>query len=536
MKVLISDEIDVQALDLLEGRGLEVQVEAALGDAALHAAVADADGWIVRSRTRITAALLESAPRLKVVGRAGVGVDNIDVAAATRRGIAVLNTPAGNTIAAVEHTLAMLLALARHVPMAHASLVGEGRWDRAAFTGIELHGKTLGLVGLGKIGSRVATRCRAFEMAVVGYDPYLPAERAESLGVELLPDLDALLGRSDFISLHAPASADGRAMLDAARLERTKPGVRIINCARGSLIDEGALAEALVSGRVAGAALDVFEHEPPVDSPLLRAPNLVATPHLGASTVESQRNVGLLIAEQVADALQHEVFRAAVNIPVEDWTTLAALAPQLAMVERLGQVAQQYVDDAISRVQVEYLGGPFEELAALDNALLKGLLSPVVGEGVNAVNATLLAEERGIELSHRERLESADYHSLVRLQVHAGGAVHTLSATSFADREPRLVEVDGYDVELFLEGNLLLFINRDRPGVIGDVGAVLGRHQINIAHFSLGRQSAGGEALGVVVVDEPLRPEVIDEITELNNMKWVRQIQISAIGAQISDI
>ena len=524
MKVLISDEIDAQAVDLLARRGLEVQVDATLQGNRLHEAVADVQGWIVRSRTRITAELLESASRLKVIGRAGVGVDNIDVAAATRRGVAVLNTPTGNTIAAVEHTLALLLALARHVPMAHASLIGAGRWERAPFIGVELHGKTIGLVGLGKIGSRVAARCRAFEMTVLGFDPYLPAERAETLGVELVADIDTLLARSDFVSLHSPASADGRALLDAPRLAAAKPGVRIVNCARGSLIDEAALADALHRGHVGGAALDVFVNEPPDDSPLLHAPNLVATPHLGASTVESQLNVGLLIAEQVADALQHDVFRAAVNIPVEDWATLAALAPQLAMVERLGQVAQQYIDGAISRVQVEYRGGPFEEIAAMNNALLKGLLSPVVGESVNAVNAMLLAEERGIDLSHRESPQSAGYHSLVRLRIHRNGAVHTLSATSFADRVPRLVEVDGYDVELFLEGNLLLFINRDRPGVIGDVGTVLGRYQINIAHFSLGRQSAGGEALGVVVVDEPMAAEVIEEIVALKNMKWVRQI------------
>ena len=526
---MITDKLDREALQLLRNRHLEVDYLPNPEASVLEAKLADVQGWIVRSGTQVTAELLAKAPALRVIGRAGVGVDNIDVPEATRRGVAVLNTPTGNTVAAVEHTLAMLLSLVRNIPQAHGSLVVDREWRRGEFAGIELYGKTIGIVGLGKIGSRVATRCRAFEMEVLAFDPYLPAERADALGVELCAELDELLPRCDFLTLHMPGTAETENLLDARRIGRLKSGVRVVNCARGNLIDEAALAAALEEGKVGGAALDVFREEPGLDSPLLDAPNVIATPHLGASTVESQRNVGLQVAAQVADAMQDGVFQDAVNIPVRDWATFKKLTPQLTMVERLGSVAQQYSGAGISRIEVEYSGGPFEEVPALNNTLLKGLLTPVLGDSVNAVNAPLLARERGLVISHTLRGESSDYNSVVKIRVHTPGQCRTLAATTFADRLPRLVELDGHDVELFLEGNLLVFLNLDRPGVIGDVGRVLGKHGINIAHFSLGRKRPGGEALAVVVVDVPVRADVLEELGELKNMNWLKQISLTPL-------
>lgn len=525
--VLITDKLDDEATVLLENRGLHVEKVSNKDSPGVQSALEHAHGWIVRSGTTVSAELLEQAKSLTVVGRAGVGVDNIDVAAATRRGIAVLNTPTGNTLAAVEHTLAMLLALVRHIPQAHASLFIDKQWNRSGFSGVELYAKTIGIMGLGKIGSRVASRCRAFEMQILAFDPYLSSERADALGVELCSDLDSMLTRCDFLSLHIPVTAQTENLLNPERIARLKPGVRIVNCARGSLIDEHALAAALTSGHVAGVALDVFREEPPLDSPLMSAPNVVVTPHLGASTIESQRNVGLQVATQVADAILDGVFQDAVNIPVRDWATFKKLSPQLNMVERLGLVAQQYVGAAIAQVDVEYSGGPFEEVPALNNTLLKGLLTPVLGNSVNAVNSPLLAKERGLAVTHSLRDESKDYHSLVRIRVSTADGSHTLATTTFADRLPRLVELDGHEVELYLEGILLVFLNLDRPGVIGDVGQVLGRHGINIAHFSLGRKQRGGEALAVVVIDEAVGDEVMQELRELNNMKWLKQISLT---------
>ncbi len=528
MKILITDKLDEDAVQLLRDRGFEIVEVVGADTDTLKAQAADADGWIVRSGTQVTEDLLLSAHRLKVVGRAGVGVDNIDITAATRSGIAVLNTPTGNTIAAVEHSIALLLALARHIPAAHFSLVNEGSWERSRFIGVELYGKTIGVLGLGKIGARVAARCRALEMTVLGYDPFLSAERAKALGVELVAEFEDVLARSDFLTLHLPGTPETAGIVNAENLQRCKPGIRIVNCARGNLIDEAALAEALRSGQVAGAALDVFVKEPPIGSPLLQAPNLVATPHLGASTVESQRKVGMQIAEQMVEALQSGVFREAINIPVQDWGAFAALKPQLVLVDRLGQVAQQQAGGAISRVEVEYCGEGFGELAAVNSMLLKGLLKPVLGESVNAVNAPLLAEERGIQLGYSEHGHSSNYQTLVRLRIAVDGREHALSGTIFADQEPRLVEIDGFEVELFLTGVLLVFGNFDRPGVIGDVGTVLGRHAINVAHFSLGRKTVGGEALGVVAVDEMISPVVMEELAALKNMRWVYQVVLDS--------
>lgn len=532
MRVLLTDKIDPEAIALLRDRGHEV-IEDKDSDAdQLVARLRELapDAWIIRSGTRIEARHLEAVEGLKVIGRAGVGVDNIDLSAATRRGVAVLNTPTGNTTAAVEHAMALLLSLARNVPQAHASLAGDRAWKRSQFTGVELYGKTIAVLGLGKIGSRVATRCRAFEMTVLAYDPYLSAERAQALGVERVDELDEALARADFITLHLPGTPETQQLINAERLARCKPGARLVNCARGVLIDEAALADALASGQLAGAAIDVFAKEPPfagdggADSPLLDAPNVVLTPHLGASTVESQRNVGIQVAEQVADALEKGVFRQAVNIPVRDWATMEKLAPELLLVERLGHVACQFVGGAISQVDVEYLGGPFDEIPALNNALLKGVLAPILGEAVNTVNASVLATERGIKLTSTQTEHAETYREVVRLTVTADGQPRVFAATRFFDGIPRLVTLDAYPVEVVLGGVLLMFVNNDTPGVIGSVGMKLGEHEVNIASFNLGRTRIGGEALAVLHLDSPISDALAEELRAIGNMRWVKQI------------
>ncbi len=528
MKILVSDKLDSDAVQLLRDRGFEVIEKLKLTPEQLAEEVPEIHGWIVRSGTQVTGDLIEKAPLLRAVGRAGVGVDNVDIPAATRQGVAVLNTPTGNTMAAVEHAMALLLSMVRQVPLAHHSMMTERKWERSKFMGVELYGKTIGILGLGKIGSRVATRCRGFEMTVLAYDPYLSSERAQELGVERVTELEALLARCDYLSIHLPKTEETHNLLNAERLALCPAGVRIVNCARGGLIDEQALTDALISGHVGGAALDVFENEPPFESPLMDAPNLVATPHLGASTVESQRKVGMLIAEQIADALDHGVFREALNIPVRDWATFAKLQPQLQLAERMGMLAQQFVDGSITRVEVEYQGQPFDEIPATNNSLLKGLLMPIVGDSVNAVNAPLLAHERGIELVHTQRDNCANYNTLLRLKILADGQERTFSATSFADNLPRIVELDGFELEFIPQGTLLVFVNLDRPGLIGNVGTVLGKHGVNIGSFTLGRTTRGGDALAVLHLDDSLSKEVQDELAELEAMKWIKQISFQS--------
>ena len=526
MKIIVTDSLDQAAIELLISNEHEVEQIENNNEPAIIEALGEASGWIVRSGTQITRELLTHAQKLVVIGRAGVGVDNIDIGEATRRGIAVVNTPTGNTLAAVEHTMALLLSLARNIPQAHGSLMVNHEWERRAFTGVELYGKTIGIAGLGKIGSRVAARCRAFEMRVLAYDPYISAERAGALDVELTDDLDAMLARSDFVSLHMPNTPHTRNLMDAERLTKTKPGACIVNCARGTLVDEFALTDALRSGHIAAAALDVFQEEPPFASPLMRAPNLIVTPHLGASTKESQRNVGVQIAQQVSDAVRHNVFKDAVNIPVRDWTTFEKLTPYLNMVERMGVLAAQYAESGIHRIEVDYAGGPFEEIPALNNTFLKGLLTPVSGESVNAVNASVIASERGIELTHSQSVEATGYKNLISVVLHTAKGQRSFAATTFADQLPRLVMLDGCDVDVYLEGMLLIFSNMDHPGVIGDVGQLLGENQINIAHFSLGRRHPGGEALAIVAVDDMIDENILTELGKLKNMKWARVISL----------
>ncbi len=524
MKILVSDKIDDAALALLQDRGFEIELLIKPDGDTLARASKDADGWIIRSGTEITRDLLEAAENLRVIGRAGVGIDNIDLETATRRGIAILNTPSGNTIATVEHTMAMLLSMARNIPAAHQSVVAKRSWDNSAFTGVELCGKIMGIVGLGKIGSRVASRCLAMEMDVIGYDAYLATDQARSLDVELYADLAAMVANCDFLSLHLPETEETTNIINDTIIAAAKPGMRIVNCARGNLIEESALFEGLRSGKIAACALDVFQHDPPIGSNLLKLPNLIVTPHLSSKTVESQRTVGIQIAEQVADALTGEVFREAVNIPVNNWHTYSRLKPVLELAEKLGRLAQQYIGGGISKIHIEYCGEGFEEIPAVNNTVLSGILKSVSGNAVNAVNAPLIAEERGISLTSSVNEDSQNYRSLIRLSVDMNDTQHHFAGTTFSDGEPRLLEIDGFEVDLLLFGVLLVFSNVDKPGVIGDVGALLGSNKINVAHFSLGRQNKGGEALGVIAVDARMTKKAVKMLSGLDNMKWVKQI------------
>ncbi len=527
MKILVSDKIDDSALDLLQNRGfdLEVLINSELSN--LVHAVGNADGWIIRNDTRITAKLLKEAHRIKVIGRAGTDTDSIDVQEATRLGIAVLNTPAGNMIATVEHTLAMLFALSRKIPAAHHSLTVRKSWERTAFTGVELSGKTIGIIGLGRIGSRVASRCLALGMTVVFHDPYQPEERSREMGMKQMARLEDLLQACDFLSLHVPLTEETALLINEQRLSQCKPGVRIVNCACSELIDESSLHQALASGHVAGAALDMSPHESALDSPLLDSPNLIATPHLAASTHENQVNVGLQIAAQVADALEFQIFREAVNMSVRDWDTFNRISPKLKLVEMMGQFAQKFIGRSISKVSVEYCGAEFEEIEAINNTLLTGLINATTSSKVNPVNAATRAAERGMAVSFRHSKNSGNYRSLVRLTVETSRKTHEFAGTTFSDDAPRLVEIDNSEVELFLYGVILVFCNYDKPGVVGNVGTILGENAVNIAHFSLGRESPGGLALGIIATDNPLNRKVMRLLRELPDMQWVKQVRLS---------
>jgi D-3-phosphoglycerate dehydrogenase len=501
-RVLATDDLSADAVDLLNAHpGFDFDVHKGLSQDALEALIVDYDGLIVRSSVQVTDRVIESGKRLRVIGRAGAGVDNVDIQAASERGIVVMNTPGANTVATAEHTMALLLALCRNVPQAAASL-RRGEWERKRFKGIELRSKTMGIVGLGRVGQRVARRCRAFGMDVVCYDPYLSGERAELLKVAQVT-LDELFERSDFITLHAALTPDTQGLIGSEALAATKPGVRIINAARGGLIDEEALVEALEDGRVAGAALDVLVDEPPEPSnPLLHMDNVVVTPHLAASTSEAQREVGIQIVGQVIDALEGSDFRNAVNMPIVDGRIFEELRSYLAMAERVGSLQTQLAEGAITKVEVAIEGDDLDEhITPISVAILKGMLEPFVTEPVNYVNAQHVAKERGIAVSQVSGLQTMDYPNVISCRVEWSGGHRTVAATLFSHDEPRIVEVDGYRVDVVPEGTILVTVSHDEPGFIGTVGTALGELGINIATWKTGRSAPGGRALSFISVD-----------------------------------
>ncbi len=515
-KVLISDKLSPEAVAIFRDHGIDVDVKPGLTPPELRAIIGEYDGLAIRSATKVTKELLDVATKLKVVGRAGIGVDNVDLKSATARGVIVMNTPHGNSITTAEHAIAMMFALARQIPEATASTKA-GRWEKNRFMGTELTGKTLGLVGAGNIGSIVADRAHGLHMRVVAFDPYLSEKRALDMGVEKL-ELDDLLARADFITLHTPMTEATRNILSRDALAKCKRGVRIINCARGGLVDEAALAEAMASGQVGGAALDVFETEPAKDSPLFGLENVVCTPHLGASTNEAQENVALQVAEQISDFLLTGAVTNAINTASVSAEDAPRLRPYMELVQRLGAFAGQLThaqDGVIRKIAIDYEGA----VAALNQkpltaAALAGLLAPVLS-GVNMVNAPVAAREHGIEVSETAHDRPSEYQTLVRITVTTDRGSRAVAGTLFAGNKPRLVEIKNIKVEADFAPQMIYVTNQDKPGFIGRFGETLARHGINIATFHLGRAAAGGDAICLVSVDGDLSEAVLSEVRAL---------------------
>ena len=516
-RVLISDKMDPNAAKILEERGCQVDVITGETPEQLIARIGDYDGLAIRSSTKVTKAVLDAAPNLKVIGRAGIGVDNVDIPAASAQGVVVMNTPFGNSITTAEHAIAMIFALARQIPEANAQTQA-GKWPKNDFMGVEVTGKTLGLIGAGNIGSIVASRAIGLRMKVVAFDPFLSPERAVELGIEKV-ELGDLLKRADFITLHTPLTDQTRNILSKENLARCKKGVRIVNCARGGLIDEVALKEALDSGHVAGAALDVFQTEPAKDSPLFGTPNFICTPHLGASTNEAQVNVALQVAEQIADFLVNGGVTNALNMPSLSAEEAPKLKPYMALAEQLGSLVGQLTTGAIPRISIHAEGAASElNIKPIAAAVLCGFLRQQ-SDTVNMVNAPFLAKERGIEVREVRTEKEGDYNTLIRVSVKTDAGERSVAGTLFSNREPRLVELFGIKVEAELAGHMMYIVNEDAPGFIGRIGTLLGANGINIGTFNLGRIAAGGEAVLLLSLDSALGSDVMETARSLPGVK-----------------
>ncbi len=526
-KVLVSDPIAPEGIEILK-QVADVDVKTGLSKEELAAIIGDYDALAVRSETKVTGDIIAKADKLKIIGRAGVGVDNIDVEAATARGILVVNSPEGNTLAAAELTVAMLLALARNIPQADEAMRA-GRWDRKIYMGSEVYGKTLGVIGLGKIGREVVSRMQAFGMSVLGFDPYLKPEQADALGIKLV-DLDTLYQESDYISVHTPKTKETTGMINAEKLAMMKPTVRLINCARGGIIDEAALAEAAKAGKIGGAAIDVYTTEPaPADNPLRNIPNIITTPHLGASTEEAQVNVAIDIAEQIVEVLAGKPARAAVNMPSVSADMLARLQPFLTLAEKIGSLHAQLTSSPISEVEVVYAGDFDLPTVHLTRAVLKGLLEPVVAESVNYVNAPAIAAGRGIKITESRTPasgESTGATLTVRKRGGPGGTEREISGVVLGKDNLRIATIDGYRVDVRPSGPMLVTQHTDRPGVIGKVGTLLGDSGINIAGMHVGRESEGSRAVMVLKLDTPTSDTLLAGIRQIDGMETARLVQL----------
>ncbi len=526
MKVLVTEKLAERGIELLR-REFEVDVLLGLSPGELLERIGPYDGLIVRSATKVTAEVIERAENLKAIGRAGIGVDNIDIEAATKRGILVANAPESNTVAAAEHTLGLMLAVARRIPAADASL-RRGEWNRSAFKGVEVAEKTLGLVGLGHVGSIVARGALGMGMRVLAYDPYVSEERMRSMNVERAGSLEEIFSESDFVSLHVPRTPQTTGMVDEEALSRMKPTAYLINVARGGIVDETALYNALKQGEIAGAALDVFAEEPTTDSPLFALPNVVVTPHLGASTAEAQDRAGVTAAEQVAAALKGEVPVHAINAPVPAGEGAEFVSQFAGLCETLGRLLYQLTDRPGSRLRIEYRG----EIGAYDTRLLdvsvqKGLLARMVHEPLNYVNTPILAKERGLKVETSKTAESSDYTNLVVVRIESNGGESVVSGTLTGPRmQPRLVEALGHTLDIIPERHMLFIRNRDVPGMIGKVGTILGEHGINIGNMAVGRGEPGSRAAMAVTVDEPVPQEVIENLLRIPGFEDARAVTL----------
>ena len=520
-KVLVCDAIAEEGVRALQEFGAEVDVRLRQSPEDLIANIPEYDAVVVRSETKITAAAIQAARRLQVVGRAGVGVDNIDVEAATQRGVLVVNAPTGNMISAAEHSVGLMLALARNIPQANATLHG-GKWDRARFMGVELRGKTLGIIGLGQVGSEVARRARGLEMRVIGYDPFVPEERGRVMGVEMV-SLEDLLRQSDFISVHTSLTEGTRGLIGDTELALMKPSVRIVNTARGGIVDEEALCRAVTEGRVAGAALDVFEGEPKVNPKLLESESIIVTPHLGASTAEAQERVALDVVEQIIAVFKGEPARYAVNAPLIPPETLSFLAPYIEVAVKTGKLAMQLCEGQLGSVTISYSGEiGLHDVSPLKAAVIRGLLAPVSEEQVTIVNAEIVARRRGMRIEEHKGPSHDIYSNLITVRVATSTGDTTVSAT-LAHDGPHVVLVNDYWVDIPpTEGYLLMCENRDRPGMIGAVGTMLGGFDVNVSFMNVGRHTARGHALMVLMLDEPLNTEQLKKLQSIPDIYAVK--------------
>ncbi len=525
VRVLISDEVDESCVEIFQAGGCQTDYVPGMSADELLRRIGDYEVLIVRSRTRVTAAVLEASARLRIVGRAGAGVDNIDVGAATRRGVIVMNTPGGNTIATAEHTVALMLAMARNIPQAQESLRA-GKWERNAFVGTELQGKVLGILGFGKVGSVVAARCSAFGMRILAYDPVQSPGIASHSGVELV-GLEELLRQSDIISVHTPLTDETRGLLRRETFGLCKDGVRIINCARGGIVNEQALLEALESGKVAGAALDVFEEEPPRDRKLIGHPHVVSTPHLGASTEEAQEKVAAQIAGQVVAALQGKGADGAVNASIIRMAMRDEIRPYITLAECMGKILAQISDGPITALHVSHTGElPMEALHALSAAAVKGILGSVLSEPVNIVNAPLIARERGITVQVRHGGEGEESAQGFEVEVRSGSTSRKISGAVFAGDDIRITGMDGFRLEIKPEGHLLFYSNPDRPGMLASVSRLLAEANVNIAGLSLGRSAVGKKALTIISTDDPIPRDVLDKLSTVDGVADVKLVSL----------
>lgn len=526
MRVLVSDALAEKGVEILKKGGLKVDVNTGLKPEELLKIIPDYDGLIIRSATKVTREVVAAAKNLKIIGRAGSGLDNVDIPAATKRGIVVMNTPGGNTVTTAEHAVALLVSMARRVPQADAS-TKSGKWEKKKFMGMELFNKTLGIIGVGAIGSHVAKIAQGMMMNVLAYDAFLSPEKAKELGVEVV-DLEGLLTRSDVITIHAPLTPDTKHMINAASIEKMKAGVRIINCARGGIVDESDLYDALKAGKVAAAAFDVFEKEPVDPShPLLTLENFICTPHLGAATKEAQENVALAIAEQAVDFLVRDVARFAVNLPSVPSDLLPKLQPYIDLAEKVGSFIGQTSECGLEEITITYVGEAADiDTAPIKIAALKGLLSPILEEAVNSVNAPEIAKERGIQIIEGKRSDAGNFSSLLSIKVKSGETERTVTGAIFNKTEPRLVEIDGMALEVIPFGNMLYTASEDQPGVIGTLGAFLSEHHINISRMQLGREKVGGKAISVIGVDSILGSEVLGKMKSLPHLLSVKQVKM----------
>ncbi|MEY5007175.1 MAG: phosphoglycerate dehydrogenase [Sphingomonadaceae bacterium] len=521
-KVLISDKMDPNAAAIFRERGCEVDEITGLTPEELIKIIGQYDGLAIRSSTKVTKEILEHCSNLKVIGRAGIGVDNVDIPAASAKGVVVMNTPFGNSITTAEHAIALMFALARQIPDANAQTQA-GLWPKNGFMGVEVTGKTLGLIGAGNIGSIVASRALGLKMKVIAFDPFLTPERAVEMGVEKA-DLDTVLARADFITLHTPLTDQTRNILSRDNLAKTKKGVRIINCARGGLVDEVALKEALESGQVAGAALDVFAVEPAKESPLFGTPNFICTPHLGASTTEAQVNVALQVAEQMADYLVNGGVTNALNMPSLSAEEAPKLKPYMALAEKLGSLVGQLAHDNLTKISIEVEGAAAQlNVKPITGAVLAGLMRRY-SDTVNMVNAPFLAKERGLDVREVRHDREGVYHTLVRVTVGTSQGDRSVAGTLFNNTAPRLVDMFGINIEADLDGHMLYIVNEDAPGFIGSLGTLLGKNGLNIGTFHLGRRSAGGEAVLLLSMDDAIPEAVLAEASKLPGVKTVKAL------------